>query len=236
MGRLGGKTKTKMAETTDTREELKTWTVPQLSRYLKDRGVAVGADGGRKDQLVEKVFYASLLALEVLPSENQLSDDIAKRRKEKLTLDGVLLPPPESIDKNWLEGSEYLPDTTYCDLEEYFQTNNAMKALAEGKSLFVSGHVSGVEYNGISNDVSFCYVRGNVVPQTRITEKPYTVWVCLQGETGTAVTAECKCLAGLGESCKHVAALLHYIEQEVKHGHNKTCTSKVQYWGKKPPS
>ena len=84
-GVLGGKTKTKMAGTTDTREELKTWTVPELSRYLKDRGVAVGADGGRKDQLVDKVFYASLLALEVLPSKNHLSDDIAKRRKEKLT-------------------------------------------------------------------------------------------------------------------------------------------------------
>ena len=48
-----------------------------------------------------------------------------------------------------------------------------MKALAEGKSLFVSGHVSSVEYNGISNDVSFCYVRGKVVPHTRISEKPY---------------------------------------------------------------
>ena len=56
MGRLGGKTKTKMAETTDIKEELKAWTVPQLSRYLKDRGVAVGADGGRKDELVEKFF------------------------------------------------------------------------------------------------------------------------------------------------------------------------------------
>ena len=31
-----------------------------------------------------------------------------------------------------------------------------MKALAEGKSLFMSGHVSNVEYIGISNDVSFC--------------------------------------------------------------------------------
>ena len=50
------------------------------------------------------------------------------------------------------------------------------------------------------------------------------------------MTAECKCFSGLGESCRHVAALLHYIEQELKHGHNKTCTSKVQYWGKKPPS
>ena len=43
-------------------------------------------------------------------------------------------------------------------------------------------------------------------------------------------------MAGIGESCKHLAALLHYIEQEVKHGHNKTCTSKVQCWGKSPPS
>ena len=41
MGRPGGKTKTKkMAETRRTREQLKTWTVPQLGRYLKDRGVA----------------------------------------------------------------------------------------------------------------------------------------------------------------------------------------------------
>ena len=52
MGRPGCKTKTKMAETRHTKERLKTWTVPQLSRYLKDRGVEVGADGGRKDQLI----------------------------------------------------------------------------------------------------------------------------------------------------------------------------------------
>ena len=37
-----------------------------------------------------------------------------------------------------------------------------MKALAEGKSLFTSGYVSNVEYNGMSNDVSFCYVRGRL--------------------------------------------------------------------------
>ena len=30
--------------------------------------------------------------------------------------------------------------------------------------------------------------------------------------------------------CKHVGALLWYIEQEVRFGHNKTCTSKKQQW------
>ena len=57
-------------------EQLKTWTVPQLRRYLRDRRVAVGADGRRKVQLVDK----SLLALEVLPNENQLLENIAQRR------------------------------------------------------------------------------------------------------------------------------------------------------------
>ena len=97
------------------------------------------------------------------------------RRKSKLTFDGVSLPFPENIH-SWLKGSEYLPDTTLSDLENYFKANNGVKALAEGKSLFESGHVSSVEYNGISNGVSFCYVRGKVVPQTRINNPPYTVW------------------------------------------------------------
>lgn len=36
---------------------------------------------------------------------------------------------------SWQGGSAYLPE------EEYFKANNAMKALAEGTSLFVSGHI-----------------------------------------------------------------------------------------------
>lgn len=56
-----------------------------LADTSKDRRVAVGADGGRKDQPVDKVFHASLLDLEVLLNENQLIDNIAQRRKERLT-------------------------------------------------------------------------------------------------------------------------------------------------------
>ena len=222
-------------QTNYTKEELRKWTVPQLSGYLKDRGVVISANGGRKEQLIEKVFYAKQLGLRVLPSEEKLGNDIAKRRKEKLTFDGVVLPFPEKVN-NWLQGSEYLPDTTLHDLEEYFKMNKSKKALSEGKSLFESGHVSDVEFNGISSGVSFCYVRGKVVPQTRINEAPYMVWVCLRTATGAVMTAECKCLAGMGECCKHVAALLHFIEMEVRSGNNKTCTSKTQKWVKIPLS
>lgn len=34
--------------------------------------------------------------------------------------------------------------------------------------------------------------------------------------------------AGYGESCKHVSALLHYVEYEVRVGNNRTCTSTPQ--------
>ena len=188
-----------------TKDELTRWTVPQLNRFLKDRGVVISADGGRKEQLIDKVYHAKQLGLKVLRTEQQITD-IAARRKGKLTFDGVLLPFPENVH-NWLKGSEYLPDTTLSDLENYFKANNGMKGLVVGKSLFEAGHVSGVEYNGISNGVSFCYVWGKVVPQTRINEPPYTVWVCSRTVSGTVMTTECKCLAGFGKCCKHVAAL-----------------------------
>ena len=43
-------------------------------------------------------------------------------------------------------------------------------------------------------------------------------------------TGECGCVAGYSESCKHVLALLHFIEHQVSLGLNKTCISKRQIW------
>ena len=93
-----------------TRDELRRWTVPQLSRFLKDRGVVFSADGGRIEQLIDKVYYAKQLGLEVLRTEQQITEDIAPRRKEKLTFDGILLPFPENVH-NWLEGSRNIFQT-----------------------------------------------------------------------------------------------------------------------------
>ena len=36
--------------------------------------------------------------------------------------------------------------------------------------------------------------------------------------------------AGYSESCKHVFALLHFVEHHLSLAHNKTCTSKKQTW------
>ena len=90
-----------------------------------------------------------------------------------------------------------------------------------------SGHVMSVEFNTITSSLKYCFVKGVVIPQTRVNENPYSVWVCIHDD-GSILTGECGCVAGLISSCKHVLAILNYIENEVTLGHNKTCTSKKQ--------
>ena len=70
------------------------------------------------------------------------------------------------------------------------------KSVLEGKSLYLSGHVGSLLYHGISPNISYCFVKTTVVPQTRISEDPYDVWVAVHKESGTVSTAHCTCLAG----------------------------------------
>ena len=70
-----------------------------------------------------------------------------------------------------------------------------------------------------------------MVPQTRVSEKPYIVSVCLNNLASCEIlTGEWGCIAGYSESCKQVFPLLHYVEHHVSLGHNKTCMSKKQTW------
>ena len=73
-------------QTNYTKEELTKWTVPQLSGYLKNHGVVIWANGGRKDQLGEKVFYAKQLGLQILPSKEKLGNDRQNEEEKPMSL------------------------------------------------------------------------------------------------------------------------------------------------------
>ena len=48
-----------------------------------------------------------------------------------------------------------------------------------------------------------------MVPQTRVSEKPYKVWVSVNNLASCEIlTGECGCIGGYSESCKHVFALM----------------------------
>ena len=63
----------------------------------------------------------------------------------------------------------------------------------------------------------------------KMSEKPLTPWVICEG-TGKIITGHCDCMAGLGESCSHVASLLWAIEAGVKQRDSLTVTDKKAYW------
>lgn len=84
---------------------------------MKDRGIVIISET-RKCDLVSKAYHASWLHLPLCSTKEQEDAQIAVRKKEKLLINGILLPFPEGL-ANWLAGSQYFPDTTMTDIETY---------------------------------------------------------------------------------------------------------------------
>lgn len=85
------------------------------------------------------------------------------------------------------------------------------ESLRDGKSLFLSGHISKPEYHGISGNVSYCFVRTDIVRETSLSAAPYSAWLLLHKSAGSLTEAYCSCPAGLRGTCKHISALCHMI-------------------------
>jgi hypothetical protein len=92
-------------------------------------------------------------------------------------------------------------------------------------SFVVSGHVKTVEYHPVDPDVPYCALRAEVIPSQRITEKPHKPWAYVNKTTAEVLCGHCTCMAGLGEVCSHVAALLFKVEIGVKLGLNSTAST-----------
>ena len=213
-----------------TEKDLQSWRIGDLRKYLSDRGVPVNTRSNRKEQLIEKIILAQKLELPTLPSQADRISEIDANRKKILFVDGVQLPFPETICSHWLEGSGYFPDLTIDLIQRYAEATKSLKASKEGQNLQTSGHVQSVFFNRISDAIKCCFIKALVVPQTRISEAPYSVWVCLRTDSSCIVTGECECVAGFSNTCKHVFSLLYYIQEEVRLGRNKSCTGKKQQW------
>ncbi|XP_065675627.1 uncharacterized protein LOC136091843 [Hydra vulgaris] len=214
-------------------DEIKSWKVEKLKEFLQARSIPLGQNPARA-KLLKNVYYASKLKLPVQKTMQEETEEIKSRSFQKLKLkSGVQLPHPNEIG-NWVINKEIviklLPTTTYSDIETYAFDTHSSKALKEGHSLYSSDHVTSVSFNNLSDAVKFCYLKGTIVPQTRINDEEYESWVCLN-KNGSILSAECKCIAGYGESCKHIFALLLFVEEHVRLGENVTCTSVKQKWG-----
>ena len=62
-----------------------------------------------------------------------------------------------------------------------------------------------------------------------MSEKPLLPWIISEC-SGKVLAGHCNCMAGLGETCSHVASLLWAIEVAVRIRDSMTVTQKKAYW------
>ncbi|XP_021342823.1 uncharacterized protein LOC110443137 [Mizuhopecten yessoensis] len=145
------------------------------------------------------------------------------------------LPDPYALTEKWDPNPSTWPDLTFGDIYLYLidtpsiYTKESMKAYKslDAYMYVVSGHVQEISSHQVLDNCPFIALKAKVTPSQRARDKPHQPWK----NTGTVYCAHCTCMAGLGEVCSHVGALLFKVEMAVKMGLTQTSsTSKVCQW------
>ncbi|XP_021355877.1 uncharacterized protein LOC110451965 [Mizuhopecten yessoensis] len=161
--------------------------------------------------------------------------DVVSRRRydEKCALIDKI--EPYQLDKTkWSKDINLWAGVTCADIFMYLVNFTSAYTVEELKcykgldayNQFISGWVRDVAVYKI-NDL--CLHTARVMHSQRLSDTPLTPWIIIQTD-GKVLAAHCNCMAGLGESCTHVAALLYSIEATVIVRNSKTVTQEKAYW------
>ncbi|KAJ8026675.1 hypothetical protein HOLleu_31581 [Holothuria leucospilota] len=146
-----------------------TRTKEYLRSFLRTRGVPSDGSESQKD-LAERCFWAEKLGLERRHTDDEAAEEIASSKCNKLILDGGLikLPRPETLAE-WESSLSSLPDLTRSRMETYITSvgrklgSKGSKTLGLGKGLYLSNHVTDVEFHGVSPNINYCFVRAKML-------------------------------------------------------------------------
>ena len=84
---------------------------------------------------------------------------------------------------------------------------------------FISGHIKEIQLDP-GNDLPVLFIKSLVDAGQRQSCAPYNPWILLDKKKGYVMTAHCTCMAGCGEACSHIAAVLFALEQLTRDGEN----------------
>ena len=99
----------------------------------------------------------------------------------------------------------------------------------DGYSFFIQGWVSTIEVLSLGDSFQASVLRATVKHSQKLSAAPLYPWIAAE-RNGRTLCAHCTCMAGLGEACSHIAALLFAAEAHTKIRKNTTCTSTACSW------
>ena len=142
---------------------------------------------------------------------------------------------PYEMDKSeWSGDMSDWPDVAYPDIVNYLVFTQSAYTLAELKAYkslqaynyFVCGFVQDIGHTKVNGINVFL---GKVKHSQRMSESSLRPWLVIEND-GSVKCGHCTCMAGIGEVCSHVGALLFAIEAAVKIRNSKTVTEEKAYW------
>ena len=173
----------------------------------------------------------------------QLADTARERYREKLQKLGGLADPylEKSRDGHSSVDWQLWPEVEYPDIYNFLiatpslYTGDSLKAYKslDAYNYYTSGWVDNVMVFTIHCRPGTFLVTARVKHSQKLSAPPVKPWVAVE-QQGMVVCAHCTCMAGLGEACSHVAALLFVLEANTQVKRRMACTSMPCSW--LPPS
>ena len=111
--------------------------------------------------------------------------------------------------------------TSFATLEEV----KNYKSLQSYK-YFIAGWVAEPKWKAFTD---CCLILGKVNHSYAVSLTPLEPWVVIKS-TGEVICGHCTCMAGLGETCSHIGALLYWTEYQVQRHTAVSSTSKPNEW------
>ena len=214
-------------------------TVSELKNFLRLRDLKLT---GKKAELVARVFAAIENKVPVKKTATEVESQLRDEYQAKLLLNDILIPDPNHLASGWLtedDGICLWPVVLYADIFNFlmFKPNDLCSTdlndykQSKAYSYFQCGWLNEISYHPISLSSPYCLLKAKCRPSERINEPPHKCWVSITKKNGNIKSAHCDCMAGMPETCNHVAALLFRLEAAVRLGlTNPSCTTKSCEW------
>ncbi|KAG0442882.1 hypothetical protein HPB47_015520 [Ixodes persulcatus] len=166
-------------------------------------------------------------------------DELPKQRyRQKLTISGEEFPDPLDsavLAHAFSTDARHWPRVEIGDIYVYlvegtcFYTREQFKSykLEDGYNLFLSGKLRKLRAFEATIESTVVVLVTGEVEASQTLGRYHQPWAVTKKE-GTVLSAHCTCMAGLGEACSHVAALLFRVEVDVKFGMTDPSSTSVE--------